>query len=383
MKALLRWMRTCSVGCLDGFSDKLPVGESADRTDEDISMKSRLLLVLFVSLFGMPVVQADEFASAARALPLPAAASAELQSAIRDWPMPDVAAAQVAPASIDEWTASIAQMNALWAADINPMLERYAVKMMPDRVAGVPVHRLVPAAVSPTNARRLFLYVHGGGYVYGGGDASLAEAILIASRVGIAVLSVDYRMPPQHPFPAAVDDVVAVYQQVLKDLPASSIVIGGTSAGGGLALAAVQRFRDLKLPLPAAIFAGTPWADLTKTGDTLYANEGVDRVLVTYDGWIRAAARLYAGDYALTHPLISPLYGDFTGFPPTIVTTGTRDLLLSDSARTHRKLRAAGVAADLHVYEGMSHADYIVSPDIPESRNMYAEIKAFIDQHLD
>ena len=205
---------------------------------------------------------------------------------------------------------------------------------------------------------------------------------MIATSAGIPVLSIDYRMPPEHPFPAAVDDVVAVYRAVLKDHEASTLAIGGTSAGGGLALASVHQFKALGLPVPGVIYAGTPWADLTKTGDTLYTNEGIDRVLVTYDGSLGGAARLYADGHDLRDPLLSPVYGDFSGFPPTYLVTGTRDMFLSDTARTHRKLRAAGVEADLNVYEALSHAGYAFVTGSTEQLQVYGELAAFLTRHL-
>ncbi len=161
--------------------------------------------------------------------------------------------------------------------------------------------------------------------------------MVIASQVKIPVLSIDYRMPPEHPFPGAVQDVVAVYKHLLKTRHARSIALGGSSAGGGLALASTHKLIELGLDIPAALFAGTPWADLTKTGDSHYTNEGIDRILVTYDGLLADAAKLFAGDHDMKNPLISPVYGDFTGFFPTYLVTGTRDLFLSDVVRTHRK----------------------------------------------
>jgi len=198
----------------------------------------------------------------------------------------------------------------------------------------------------------------------------------------MTAISVDYRMPPDHPFPAAVDDSVAVYKATIEYYSPKSIFIGGTSAGGGLTLATVLKLKELGVDLPGAVWVGTPWADLTKTSDSLYTNEGIDRVLVTYDGMIGAMARLYAGGKDLKHPLISPLYGDFSNFPPTQLVTGTRDMFLSDTARTHRKLRAAGVVADLHVYEGMSHAGYLFAADSPESKDAFKEVAAFFRTHL-
>lgn len=147
-------------------------------------------------------------------------------------------------------------------------------------------------------------------------------------------------------------------------------------------MSALLRARQDQLPLPAAAFLGTPGADLSKTGDTVYLNEEVDRVLGRYDGLVYASIRQYAGDRDLKEPSISPVYADLTGFPPTVLVTGTRDMLLSATVRTHRKLRAAGVTTDLHVYEGMSHADYLLAYPAPESLDALREIGRFFDRHL-
>lgn len=148
-------------------------------------------------------------------------------------------------------------------------------------------------------------------------------------------------MPPDHPFPAGLDDCLAAYRALLNDHPPESIVIGGVSAGGNLVAALVLRARDEGLPLPAAVVMMTPAVDLTESSDSLHTNQGLDFLL---SGSGMPAFLLYAGDHDLTNPLVSPIYGDFSkGFPPTILTTGTRDLLLSDTVRMHRALRSAGV----------------------------------------
>ena len=319
----------------------------------------------------------------ARTLPVPAAASPAMRDSIADAAaVPGVGGAPL-PQTDAEWAALAAAADAAAGAGVDEAAQQLGVTIERGAVEGVPVHRVMPNDVDPAHADHLFLYVHGGGYVFGGGDASVQEAMLIAARARIPVLSIDYRMPPAHPFPAAVEDVVAVYRQVLENRPAKSVALGGTSAGGGLTLAAVHRFLALGLDVPGALYAGTPWSDLTRTSDTLFTNEGVDRVIVTHDGLLHAAARLYAGEHDPRDPLISPVYGDFTGFPPTYLVTGTRDLLLSDTARTHRGLRAAGAVADLNVYEGVSHADYLLVPDSPESKEVYAELNAFLLRHLE
>ena len=360
---------------------------SNSRTLAAVPLVLALALAAASTLAGPPQAAAQEPGSAGawtigeHVVPAPAGASDELQAALAALPAPNVAAAkQQTPQTEEQW---LAMQQGSANADLEQMAGGFGLSIEKDEIEGVPVYRVTPNKVDPRHTDHLFLHVHGGAYVLGGGDAAASEAALVAARAGIPAVSVDYRMPPKHPFPAAVDDVVKVYRHLLESRSAKSIAIGGTSTGGGLSLASVHRFRALGLETPGAIYAGTPWADLTKTGDTLFTNEGLDRVLVTYDGLLGAAARLYAGGHDLKDPLISPVYGDFAGFPPTFLITGTRDLFLSDTARTHRKLRAAGVDADLHVYEGVAHADYLILTESPESKDVFREVGAFFKKHLE
>ena len=318
----------------------------------------------------------------ARTVPAPAAASEELRKAIMAAPPLDLFQGST-PQSDAEWEQFVNEGDEALAEALPMLAEQLGVTVSHFQVLDVSLFRVVPSEVDPEHIDRLFVYVHGGGYVLGGGEAGLQEAVLIASRARIPVLAIDYRMPPQHPFPAAVEDVVKIYRHILGSWSANAIALGGTSAGGGLALAVVHRLMELGVEVPGVIYAGTPWADLTKTSDTLFTNEAVDRVLVTYDGVLCAMALLYANGRDLKDPLISPLYGEFQGFPPTYLVTGTRDMLLSDTVRAHRRLRAAGVIADLNVYEGLSHADYLLVPDSPESQQVYAELNEFLRHHLE
>ena len=189
-------------------------------------------------------------------------------------------------------------------------------------------------------------------------------------------------MPPDFPYPAAMDDAMAVWKEVVKTNDPKKMAIFGTSTGGGMTLAMVLRAKAEGLPLPAATAPGTPWSDMTKTGDTFFTNEKVDNILVSNDGWLGDAAKLYANGHDLKDPQLSPIYGDFAGFPPTILTSGTRDLFLSNTVRVHRKLRQAGVVADLHVFEGQSHAQYAGDPDAPETKEHFGELAAFFDKYL-
>ena len=265
---------------------------------------------------------------------------------------------------------------------IPALLERQHVKSEASTIDGVRVYILTPDDIPPENKDKVLIHVHGGCYVLFPGESGTPEGIMMAGDGHYKVISVDYRMPPEAYFPAAVDDAVKVYKAVLKDTPAKNIAVFGTSAGGALTLELVLRAREQGLPMPGALASGTPMSDATKTGDSFYTNEKVDNVLVSRDGFCHAATLIYANGHDLKDPLISPVYGDMHGFPPTILTTGTRDLLLSNTVRVHRKLRRAGVEASLQVYEGMSHAQYEFDDTLPESKEAFGEIASFFGAHL-
>ena len=318
-----------------------------------------------------------------RRLPLPAGASPELQAALAKVQPPRVELARsLVPRNVEDWKRLRAASASGQAQAIEALIARLGVKVAEVRMAGVTLYRVTPPRIEPRHADHLFLYLHGGAYVLNGGRGGLTEALVIAARLGMPVLSIDYRMPPEHPFPAALDDVVAVWRALVAERPAAKVAIGGTSAGGGLALAAVHRFKALGLPLPGLVYAGTPWSDLTGVGDSYHINEGADHLLVSWPGLLESAARLYAGDHDRADPLLSPVYGDFAGFPPVMLFTGTRDLFLSNTVRVHQKLRAAGVEADLLVFEGVAHGDYLGFRQTPESALAYGELGRFVARHL-
>ena len=250
-------------------------------------------------------------------------------------------------------------------------------------VAGVPCFLVTPKEIGERFKDRWFVHLHGGAFVLNGGEGCLTEALWVADACQARVLSIDYRRPPVHPFPAAIEDAVAVWKAVIKKQDASATALFGTSAGGNLTLATTLKLKQLGLPLPGALFAGTPATDLEKIGDTWYTLQGLDP-LGRYDGFLRACFEAYVPSKDFSDPLMSPARGDVRGFPPTILISGTRDLLLSDTVRMHRALRKADVEADLHVYEGQSHADYISGApvDAPESQDAQKEIFQFFDKHL-
>jgi monoterpene epsilon-lactone hydrolase len=315
----------------------------------------------------------------ARSIPVPNTVSPQMQAIIARPISPDW---NVVPKTADEWRAEVHEAALGVLAQLPKIRQEFGVTVVPTTIAGVKAFIVTPKVIPARNRDRVLLHFHGGARVYNPGEAGTREAILLASFGGFKVISVDYRMPPDFPYPAALDDAVTVYRELLKTNKAKNIGVFGTSAGGSLTLTTVLRAKMEHLPLPGAIAPGTPTADLTKTGDSLFTNEMVDNSLVSQDGFIHATALLYANGHDLKDPLLSPIYGDMHGFPPAILTSGTRDLYLSNTIRVHRKLRAAGVEAVLQVWEGQSHGQYNSDIHAPETKEYNDEIARFFDLHL-
>src|ERR1700733_13573356 len=282
----------------------------------------------------------------------------------------------------EEWRKAADAMDAGIVRTIPAMAERLHVKIEPSTMDGVKVFIVTPDEIPPENRNRLLIHAHGGCYVLFPGEAGATEAITMAGLEHFKVISVDYRMPPEAYFPAAIDDVLTVYKAAQRTTDPKNMAIFGTSAGGALTMEMILRAKEQGVALPGAISAGTPMSDATKTGDSFYTNEMVDNVLVSRDGFCDAATVVYAHGHDLKDPLLSPVYGDMHGFPPAILTTGTRDLLLSNTVRVHRNLREAGVDAQLEVFEGQSHAQYQFDDRAPETKEAFGEITAFFDKHL-
>ena len=208
---------------------------------------------------------------------------------------------------------------------------------------------------------RVLLDLHGGALIAGGGTLCGQMAARTARVMDAAVYAPDYRMPPLHPYPTPLDDCLATYRHMLGLHGADRIVVRGTSAGGNLAAALMLRAVAEGLPLPAGLILETPELDLTETGDSFQTNMIVDTNLVR---GLKPINDLYAGGRDLSDPLLSPLFGDFTGgFPPTLLTAGTRDLFLSNAVRMLHRLRAAAIPVELLVYEAMPHGGFFGTPE--------------------
>jgi monoterpene epsilon-lactone hydrolase len=315
-----------------------------------------------------------------RTLPVPGTLSPELQRVIGRTPGPHPRI----PGTLEEWRALVNSPPTpdfeLW---FTGFCAKFGVAVAPQVIGGVPCFVVTPRAVKPNYRNRLLLGLHHGGWVGGGGEGGLTEAVVISGLLGSKVISVDYRLLPDHPFPAAMDDAMAVWREAAKLARPANIGVFGSSVGGGMVLSLVQRAIREGLPLPGAVVSGSPWSDLSKTGDSYFANDGVDGG-IAYDGFWEAVAKLYAGGRDLRDPLLSPVYGDFLGFPPTYLVTGTRDLFLSNTVRVHQRLLMAGVPAQLEVEEGQSHMNYLeaATRGAPEGAELYSHIARFFDEHL-
>lgn len=315
----------------------------------------------------------------AKALPVPDTVSPQMQKLIAQ---PLTPTWNVIPKTPEEWKAQVNSGAAAAMLGLPALREALRVKVEPMTMDGVKVHIVTPADIPPENRNRLLVHVHGGCFVSFPGESGTGEAIFMAGFGRFKVISVDYRMPPDHPYPAALDDAMTVYKAATKMAAPKNMAIFGSSAGGNLTLAMALRAKQDNLPLPGAIAPGTPMSDLTLAGDSFRTNAMVDNVLVAPGASCDQRAALYANGRDLKDPMLSPIYGDVRGFPPTILTTGTRDLLLSNTVLMHRKLRNAGVEAVLQVFEGQSHAHYYRDVNAPETREAFDEIARFFDKHL-
>ncbi|MEZ9132774.1 esterase [Vibrio breoganii] len=345
-------------------------------------MKSKLLgttisgLLLGMSSFSaLANIALDE-----RTIPTPAGISVEFSELLENRV---VAPAIPAPKTQQDWLDLQVMFDAPGIAIAVEAAERLEVKYESRKFAGVDTFIVTPKTVSEEYKDKYLVHIHGGAFVFGGGESALREAIWVANGLGAKVISVDYRQPPLHPFPAAIDDAVAVWKELTKTQAAESTAIFGSSAGGNLTLATTLKLQELDLPLPGALFVGTPAVDLKHTSDSWNTLRGLDP-LGQREGLIDGTFEVYAPGEALDNPLISPVYAEIESFPPTILISGTRDLLLSDTVRMHRVLRAADVESELHIYDGQSHGDYMngLIIDMPESDDAIKELGQFFNKHI-
>jgi acetyl esterase/lipase len=313
----------------------------------------------------------DGTAYVTRVVPVPQTISPEAQKVLARV-VPDVAMhltiTQTRPFT-DKWQAGMGELSK----------NMYHVTLSSSTIAGVPVRIVTPLAIAEKNQDRVLINLHGGGFNSDAG--SLSETIPIANLTGIKVVAVLYRLAPEHPFPAGLDDAIVVYNELLKTYKPEHIGIYGTSAGAILTAEVTAKLRQLGRPLPAVtgIFSGL--GDFSKRGDSfsLYALDGLSGHLDAPDP--KSHDTEYTGTTDLADPILSPIYSDLKGFPPTLFVTSGRDLLVSGTTTLHRAYLRAGVDAQLVEFEGLPHA-FWNNPALPESQEADRIMAKFLESHL-
>jgi acetyl esterase/lipase len=246
------------------------------------------------------------------------------------------------------------------------------VCVSPAQVGGVPGEWVERTG----DARPVLLYLHGGGYIACSAASHRPITVAYACE-GFRVFAPDYRLAPENPFPAAVDDAVATYRGLLSEgYSPERIAVGGDSAGGGLAVSLLLALREAGIALPAGAAVFSPWTDLAATGDSIRTNAA--RCAMFHGPDIRMSARYYLGDTDPRNPLASPLYGDLTGLPPLLIHVGADEVLRDDSTRLAERARATGVRVELKVWPVVPHAWQLAPDKIPEARQSLRESAAFL-----
>ncbi len=317
-------------------------------------------------------IAADGTAYVTRVVPVPKTISPEAQA----WLAKVVSDATLQPPlearrkGTDTWQAG--------AGEVSKKL--YPANVSESTIAGVPVRVVTPLTIAPGKANRVLINLHGGGFDSDSG--SLTETIPIANLTGTKVIAVLYRLAPEHPFPAGLDDAIAVYRELLKTHKPKNIGIYGTSAGAILTAEVTSEIKQLGLPMPGATGVFSGMGDFSREGDSMamYALNGLSGHLdpPKPDG---VSLGPYVGSTNPKDPVLSPVYADLEGFPPTLFITSGRDLLLSGTTILHRAYLRAGVDAQLVVFEALPHA-FWNNPELPESKEADAMMAKFLDNHL-
>jgi acetyl esterase/lipase len=314
----------------------------------------------------------DGTARITRVIPMPSTISPEAQTWLASLTQKKSSAHNLAEirAATDEWRRN----------DSAEARKLYPVEIAETSIAGVRTDVIRPTGMPEANQNRVLINLHGGGFISDSG--SLIEGVPIASLAKIKVVSVYYRLAPENPFPAAVDDVVAVYKELVKTYPPQNIGIFGTSAGAILTCEATVRLKQLGLPLPAALGIFSVHADFSRTSDSraFFTLEGLPGDLGVPDPK-HAPPDQYAGSTDRRDPVLSPLFADLHGMPPSLLVTSTRDLLLSDTAMFHRALLSAGNDAQLVVFEALPHA-FWYHFQLPETKEALDLMARFFDEKV-
>ena len=224
------------------------------------------------------------------------------------------------------------------------------------------------------------LYVHGGGFVACSAATHRPITAALARFAQRCVFSVDYRLAPEHRYPAAIRDVIAAYEWLLTETSGEPIALAGDSAGGNLVLSLAIHLRDQRMPRPACIVAFSPWTDLAGTGESARTNDGLDPMFCAENSGAFAAA--YLGNEKPDSPAVSPVYANLAHLPPLLLHVGSTETLLDDSRRVHARLREAGSQSELRIFDSVAHGWQMLVPLVPEGTASLREAAAFISHHL-
>jgi acetyl esterase/lipase len=222
---------------------------------------------------------------------------------------------------------------------------------------------------------KIILYLHGGGYVMGSYNTHRALIARVARACGCRALAVNYRKAPEHPYPAALEDAVKVYKQMIAD-GYENIILMGDSAGGGLVLALLQMIRKQRLQKAAAAVLLSPWTDLTMSGESVHSKKDIDPMIAPH--LLEIFSKRYYGETDPAHPLISPLFADVKGFPPTLIQVGSNETLLDDATRLAKKLHKAGIPVKFDMFDNMMHVWHFFGGIMPEANKAIDEIGDFV-----
>jgi acetyl esterase/lipase len=245
------------------------------------------------------------------------------------------------------------------------------------RIEGINAEWLIPQGSNPT---KVILYVHGGGYVSGSCNDHRTIVAKFAKNVGVTCLTYEYRLAPEHPFPAGLDDSVKIYLWLLASgFKPENILIAGESAGGGLCLAILLALKDRNIAQPVAAVSISPWTDLTCSSDSYRTKNKVS--LAPLNSWT-VFSKYYCGENKATNPLISPLFGDLKGLPPVLLNSGADDELYQDGEEFFLKARSSGVDITFKAGIGMVHCYPLLAPMFPEATEAMDEIVDFVKKHL-
>jgi epsilon-lactone hydrolase len=269
------------------------------------------------------------------------------------------------------WPDDIESARVAFDADGPPLAPD--VQLRPLTLAGRPAQRLLAPQADP---RRVVLYLHGGGYVYGSLASHQGLCGEISRAAGAAVVQLDYRLAPEHPHPAALDDAVAAFRELAQSTPACDITLMGDSAGGGLVVAALCALRGAGQELPAGAVCLSPWVDLTASSPSYHLRAEADPMITRE--LALTLAHHYAAGLPLEHPALSPLYADLTGLPPLYVQVGGREVLHDEAQDLVQRACAAGVAARLEPWAEMIHVWHLYFPYLPQAHEAISRVGAFL-----